>query len=161
MSQPNYVLAFAALFLILVCVGVLATLWVKAVFAVFSIGLKTAYRTGLYRPEPQTRHSTGTNEISDRVSLLLARVLQSISRSVPGDSNRHTHTWVVAVLLVYIPLFLVVSAIGVIVPASLFWYVIATGPAPWSLLLGTVSVCAYFGLLVTTWHVGRHIPVSL
>lgn len=161
MSPLDYSLAFATLFLILVCIAVLATVWVRAVFAALSIGLRTAYRTGLYRPEPQTQGSTRTNESSERVPLLLTRVLRSISRLVPGDSNRHTHTWVIAVLLVGLPLFFFVSAVTIITPVAIFWYVIATGPIPWSLLLGVLGVCAYFGLLLTMWHVGRRILVSL
>lgn len=161
MSRVDYVFVFAVLFLILGSTAVLATLWVKTVFAVLSVVFQTAYWIGFYRPEPRTRRETRTNELSERASLLLARVLQSISRSVPGDSNKHAHTWIVAVLLLGIPSSFIIAAVTIIAPVSVFWYAITAGPIPWSLLLGVLGVCVYFGLLATVWHVAKRVLVSV
>ncbi|MEM4781572.1 MAG: hypothetical protein QXG03_08445 [Halalkalicoccus sp.] len=142
------------------CIGILATLWAKAAFAALSIGLRTVYRIGLYRPEPQAQREMGTNAAFEWVSLLFARALHSISRAVPGDSNRYAHTWIVALLVVGLSIFLLGFTVAVVVPAGILWYVIATGPPPWSLLLALVGVCASFVFLAAVWHVGKRTLVS-
>ncbi len=159
--HAEHLIVFAFIFSFLVLLGVLTALWIKVFFLMLGVCLKTAYNVGLYRPSLSGKRSHQTAGIQrDHSSLQFVQTLEFVSGVIPGDSNIYTHTWIIPLLVVGVPVVLVMAVVAVIVPVSLLWYVIATGPAPWSLLLAVLSVCTYFSLLLVIYYLSTHTYVN-
>jgi hypothetical protein len=154
-----YTGVFATLILILLGVSFLGMLWVRTGFTVFAFVVRTAHKLGLYDPDENTgRTESATNRRIDRFCVLYSRVLQSISRLVPGNPRRHPHVVIVPVLLVFVPSVILFLVVMWAIPVTLAGYVAGSSTGSWSTVLAFLSLVAYFYSFVLLWNLTKKAP---
>lgn len=142
------VVELAILYGILLCLAVLSAAWVRLAFAGLSRLLRALHERGLIGIDRED--SAGTEASMprfDRTFISLTRLLERTCRRIPGDPYRHTHTFVLALLLVGVPTIVGLALLAVVVPSLLFSYVTETT----SVGLGLLSVIGYVTTLVGLW----------
>lgn len=135
-----YVAFFVGAAVVLAALGVFAVLWRQAWTALAALVARGAYRLGLYDPASTERvvHS----HKRDSGFILFSKILRAATRLVPGDPNRHPHTFIIPIVCLGIPTFVALFVLLWAIPLALLGYV-------WGLGSGTmVTVAGYLGLFV-------------
>lgn len=141
------VIELAILYAILLCLAVLSTAWIRLTLAGLARLLRFLHGRGLIRIG-----SDGSSPASpsmprfDRTFVSISRLLERACHRIPGDPNRHTHPFVLALLLVGVPILLGVALLTFVVPFLLFSYVTGTTSVGPGLLAVVGYVVALVGL---------------
>lgn len=84
-----------------------------------------------------------------------------MSRLLPGQPLRNPYTFILPLVVVGIPVFLLALVALWAIPITLFAVVMSAGPAPWSTVLAVLSLLGYFAAVAVAWRVGRRAPVAV
>lgn len=128
----------------LTALGVFAILWRQTWLALFAVVALGAARLGLYEATADER--TASTEKRDRGFLVFSRVLRIACRLVPGDPNRHPHTYIIPIVGIGIPAFMLAVTLLWAAPLYLLAHVLATGSGTWTVLAGFLGVFVYIGV---------------
>lgn len=160
MALPEFfetfrVVELAILYAILLCLAVLSAAWIRLAFVGLSRLLRALHERGVIRLEGEQSGRRGASMPRfDRTFISISRLLQRTCQRIPGDPNRHAHPFVLALLLVGLPLLLGVAFLTFVVPFLLFSHVIETA----SVGLGLLSVAGYVTALIGLKRGLRRVP---
>lgn len=116
-----------------------AVVWEKVWLALFAAAIRLGERVGVFSADPSEKTTEAPKGKRDVGFLAFSRLLRGFCRLIPGDPNRHPHTFILPMMLLGIPAFILLLTLFWAIPLYLFSFILGLGEG------ATVGFAAFFG----------------
>jgi hypothetical protein len=121
--------------------AVFAVVWEKAWLALIAATIRLGERVGVFLDEPSRTATQSRNGKRDAGFLAFNRLLRWFCRLIPGDPNRHPHTFILPMMVLGIPAFMLALTLYWAIPLYLFSFILGLGDG------AVAGAGAFFGTL--------------
>jgi hypothetical protein len=143
MTLPGSVTSILALGIgaVVLCgaLAVFAVVWEQAWFALIAAAVGLGERVGVVSSDPSQAATKPPNGKRDAGFLAFNRLLRWFCRLIPGDPNRHPHTFILPMMVLGIPAFMLALTLYWAIPLYLFSLILGLGDG------AVAGAAAFFG----------------